>query len=101
MSEAAINPYAAAGDAESPEGADEQAPPPSDPSPQAHGEVTQRKPGVVGEFLAGVVSKDTWTKVATSTSQAAKKVVTAVAGNKTVKHLTKKDTWADKSKVGR
>ena len=50
-------------------------------------------------FFSALVSKDTWSKVGSSTADAAKRAYTAVAKNKTVRHLTTKSTWGDREKV--
>ena len=67
--------------------------------PQTEDPGAVRKKGGIGGFFSAMVSKETWSNVGNSTADAAKKAYSAVAKNKTVKHLTKGSTWADKEKV--
>ena len=94
MSDAGVNPYGQAAGAEGSAGAaaDNNAVVVNDPG-------AVRKGNTVGGFFSALVSKDTWTNIGNSTADAAKKAYSAVATNKTLKHLTKGSTWADKEQV--
>jgi len=89
-----VNPYGQAAGAEGSAGAaaDNNAVVVNDPG-------AVRKGNTVGGFFSALVSKDTWTNIGNSTADAAKKAYSAVATNKTLKHLTKGSTWADKEQV--